>query len=431
MLKRQDGRCFIAKSLIFGIKAIKVKELSYPKDKIKILLVEGIHQSAIEEFHRKGYTNIDSQKDAMTEEELLACIEDYHIIGLRSKTNLTAPVLEKAKKLLCVGAFCIGTNQIDLAKATELGIPVFNSPYSNTRSVAELIIANSIMLLRRIPEKNKKAHEGIWLKDAKSSYELRGKTIGIIGYGHIGTQVSVMAESMGLRVIYYDVEPKLPLGNARSVSMEELLSTADIVTLHVPGTAQTHMMMGEEQFVQMKDGVIFQNLARGTVVDIDALRAAYLSGKVGGAAIDVFPVEPKQKGPGFESPLQGLENMILTPHIGGSTQEAQENIGSEVAVKLTAFLDNGSSIGSRSIPELSLPVQSDTRRILHIHTNMPGILSKINNILSSHSVNILGQYLKTNESIGYVVLDVAGDATLEALEEIKQVEHTIKARILF
>lgn len=407
------------------------KELSYPKDKIKILLLEGIHASAVEEFNRKGYHNITSIKDAMTEEELLACVEDYHIIGIRSKTNLTAPVLEKARRLLSIGAFCIGTNQIDLAKATELGIPVFNSPYSNTRSVAELIIANAIMLLRRIPEKNKHAHVGTWLKDAKRSYELRGKTLGIIGYGHIGTQVSVMAESLGMRVVYYDIEPKLPLGNARSVEMSELLAISDVVTLHVPGTPQTHMMIGAKEFEQMKDGVIFQNLARGTVVDIDALKAAYDSGKVGGAAIDVFPVEPKQKGPGFVSPLQGLDNMILTPHIGGSTQEAQENIGAEVAVKLTAYLDNGSTIGSRTVPELNLPIQSNTRRILHIHTNMPGILSKINNILSGHQVNILGQYLKTNESIGYVVLDVSGDATMEALEEIKQVEHTIKARILF
>jgi D-3-phosphoglycerate dehydrogenase / 2-oxoglutarate reductase len=408
------------------------KELSYPKEKIRILLLEGLHPSAINEFRKKGYTNIDSQKDAMTEEELLNCIEDYHIIGIRSKTNITAAVLEKARKLMSIGAFCIGTNQIDLAKATELGIPVFNSPYSNTRSVAELIIANSIMLLRRIPEKNKMAHMGTWLKDAKQSYELRGKTIGIIGYGHIGTQVSVMAESMGMRVIYFDVEPKLPLGNARSVDeLEDLLKEADVVTLHVPATPETKNMIGKKEFDLMKDGVIFQNLARGSVVDIDALKAAYESGKVGGAAIDVFPVEPKQKGPGFESPLQGLDNMILTPHIGGSTQEAQENIGVEVGSKLVAYMDTGSTIGSKTIPELNLPVQSNTRRILHIHTNMPGILSQINNILSSHNVNILGQYLKTNETIGYVVLDVAGDATLEALEALKQVNHTIRARILF
>jgi D-3-phosphoglycerate dehydrogenase len=333
---------------------------------------------------------------------------------------------------LAIGAFCIGTNQIDLNESTDLGISVFNSPYSNTRSVAELIIANSVMLLRRIPEKNIKAHEGEWLKDAVRSYELRGKTIGIIGYGHIGTQVSIMGESMGLKVIYYDVEPKLPLGNAKQVdSLETLFKESDIVTLHVPGTPITKMMIGKEQFDLMKEGVIFQNLSRGTVVDIDALKVAIDSGKVGGAAIDVFPVEPKAKGEKFVSPLQGLYNVILSPHIGGSTQEAQENIGAEVAVKLVAFLDNGSTIGSKTIPELNLPIQSNTRRILHMHKNVPGILSQINQILSSYHVNIVAQYLKTNEKIGYVVLDIEGDATNEALEALKLVENTIKVRVLF
>ena len=298
------------------------KEVSFPKDKIKILLLEGLHQSAFNEFHKKGYAAIDSYKEAMTEQELLDCIENYHIIGIRSKTTLTATVLEKAKKLMTIGCFCIGTNQVDVAKATELGIPVFNSPYSNTRSVAELIIGNSIMLLRRIPEKNKYMHEGNWQKTAAGSYELRGKTIGIIGYGHIGTQVSVMGESMGLKVIYYDIEPKLPLGNANSVdTIEELLQRSDIVTLHVPATAQTKKMIGSNQFALMKDGVIFQNLSRGSVVDIDALTNAVKSGKVSGAAIDVFPTEPKQNGKGFESPLVGLDSVILTPHVGGSTQE--------------------------------------------------------------------------------------------------------------
>ncbi|MCO5231722.1 MAG: phosphoglycerate dehydrogenase [Chitinophagales bacterium] len=408
------------------------KELSYPKDKIKILLLEGIHQSAIDEFEKRGYTNIDAHKGAMSQEELLECVENYHIIGLRSKTTLTAPVIEKAKKLMAIGAFCIGTNQIELNTATDLGISVFNSPYSNTRSVAELIIANSIMLLRRIPEKSKKAHDGVWLKDAVKSYEMRGKTIGIIGYGHIGTQVSVMGESMGLRVLYYDVEPKMPLGNARQVvSLEELFENSDIVTLHVPATPLTKMMIGKSQFDLMKEGVIFQNLSRGTVVDIDALRDAIVSGKVGGAAVDVFPVEPKEKGEMFVSPLQGLDNVILSPHIGGSTLEAQETIGAEVASKLIGYLDNGSSIGSKTIPEISLPIQSNTRRILHIHKNVPGILSQINQILSGYQINIVGQYLKTNEDIGYVVLDVSGDATAEALEALKHVEYTIKARILF
>ncbi len=409
------------------------KEVSFPKDKIKILLLEGLHPSAFNEFAKKGYTNIDSSKDAMTEEELLNCIENYHIIGIRSKTILTAAVFEKAKKLVTVGCFCIGTNQVDLAKATSLGIPVFNSPYSNTRSVAELIIGNSIMLLRKIPEKNKHAHAGTWLKDAKGCYELRGKTIGIVGYGHIGTQVSVMAEGMGLKVIYYDIESKLPLGNATAVdTLDELLQRSDIVTLHVPGTPQTKNMIGEKEFAMMKDGVIFQNLSRGTIVDIDALKNAYDSGKIAGAAIDVFPVEPKQKGPGFVSPLQGLENIILTPHIGGSTQEAQENIGIEVSVKLTGYMDTGATLGSKTVPELSLPLQQNTRRVLHIHHNVPGVLSEINSILSKHEVNILAQYLKTNETIGYVVLDVdANAADIEMMEDLKKVKHTIKARILY
>lgn len=408
------------------------KEVSYPKDKIKILLLEGLHQSATDVFNKKGYTSIDSRKEAMTEEELLDCIENYHIIGIRSKTNLTAKVLEKAKKLHTIGCFCIGTNQVDLVKATELGIPVFNSPFSNTRSVAELIIANSIMLLRGIPYKNKYMHLGDWQKTAKKSYELRGKTIGIIGYGHIGSQVSVLAESMGLKVIYFDLEPKLPLGNAQAVdTLEELYKQADIITLHVPSTPQTKNMITAKDFGQMKDGVIFQNLSRGNVVDIDALKDAIESGKVEGASIDVFPTEPKQNGPGFESPLIGLDNVILTPHIGGSTQEAQENIGIEVSNKLTAFMDNGSTLGSKSVPELSLAPQHNTRRILHFHKNVPGVLSEINSILSKHNVNILGQYLKTDEKIGYVVLDVDAHADLDVVEDLKHVSNTIKTRILY
>jgi D-3-phosphoglycerate dehydrogenase len=408
------------------------KEISYPKEKIKILLLEGLHQSALNEFNKKGYTSIDYHKEAMTEDELLACIENYHIIGIRSKTNLTAKVLEKAKKLHTIGCFCIGTNQVDLQKATELGIPVFNSPYSNTRSVAELIIGNSIMLLRRIPEKTKLMHEGNWQKTAKASYELRGKTIGIIGYGHIGSQVSVMGESMGLKVMYFDVEPKLPLGNAQAVeTLEELYAKSDIISLHVPATPQTKNMIGEAAFAQMKDGVIFQNLARGTVVDIEALKNAILSGKVGGAAVDVFPTEPKQNGIGFESALVGLNNVILTPHVGGSTQEAQENIGIEVGAKLTSYLDNGSTLGSKSVPELSLAPQNNTRRVLHFHKNVPGVLSDINSILSKHNVNILAQYLKTNESIGYVVLDVDANADMEMMDDLKLVNNTIKTRILY
>lgn len=408
------------------------KELSFPKDRIRILMLEGLHQSAVNEFSKRGYENIDYHKDAMTEEELLACIGEYHIIGIRSKTQLTAAVLKEAKKLLTIGCFCIGTNQVDMKAATEMGIAVFNSPFSNTRSVAELVIAEAIMLLRRIPEKDKAAHKGIWLKEAKGSYELRGKTLGLIGYGHIGTQVSVMAESLGAKVIYYDVEAKLPLGNAHFTdTLDELLEASDIVSLHVPATPQTKNMMGREQFDKMKDGVIFINLSRGTVVDIAALKEAYETGKVAGAAIDVFPVEPKAKGPGFESQLQGLDNIILTPHIGGSTVEAQENIGLEVGAKLIAFLDAGTTVGSHSVPSLSLPLQHNTRRILHIHHNVPGVLSEINSILSRRNVNILGQYLKTNELIGYVVLDIDGNTDLDVFDELRQVNSTIKARILY
>lgn len=410
------------------------KITSYPKDKIKILLLEGVHQTAIDEFERRGYTNIDYKKGAYSEEELLDCIEDYHLIGIRSKTNLTKPVLEKATKLLAVGCFCIGTNQVDLQTAANEGIAVFNSPYSNTRSVAELIIAEAVMLLRRIPARDKAAHQGIWLKDARGSYELRGKKLGIVGYGHIGSQVSVLAEGMGLKVVYYDVEPKLPLGNATSVSsLEELMSTCDVVTLHVPETDQTKNMITAKELGWMKEGSIFLNLSRGTVVDIEALAAALKSEKIAGAAVDVFPLEPKEKSERFTSPLQGIDNVILTPHIGGSTQEAQENIGLDSAIKLSNYLDRGTTIGNHTVPALSLPLQSeDHHRILHIHKNVPGVLSEINSKLSALEVNVTGQFLKTSQNIGYVVLDVEGDtATLEALEELKQVKNTIRARILF
>jgi len=408
------------------------KELSYPKDRIRILLLEGLHQSTLREFQKKGYNNIDYHKDAMSESELLTCIEDYHIIGIRSKTQLTKQVLEQARKLLTIGCYCIGTNQVDLQTAAEAGIAVFNSPFSNTRSVAELVIAESIMLLRRIPEKDHAAHKGIWLKEAKGSFELRGKTIGIIGYGHIGTQVGVMAEALGLRVIYFDIEPKLPLGNAHSKeTLEEVLAESDIITLHVPATPETKNMMGTREFDKMKDGAVFINLSRGTVVDINALREAYINGKIAGAAIDVFPVEPKAKGPGFESPLQGLENILLTPHIGGSTMEAQENIGIEVTTKLISFLDSGSTVGSHALPPLSLPLQTNTRRILHIHRNIPGVLSEINKIMGDHGVNILGQYLKTTENIGYVVLDVDASTPEDVFDDLRHVKSTIKCRILY
>jgi D-3-phosphoglycerate dehydrogenase len=408
------------------------KVTSYPKDKIRILLLEGVHQSALDEFARRGYTNIQYEKGAFSEAELLDSIEDFHLLGIRSKTNVTKPVLEKARKLMGIGCFCIGTNQVDLQTATRRGVAVFNSPYSNTRSVAELIIAQSIMLLRRIPARDKAAHKGIWLKDAKGSYELRGKTMGIVGYGHIGSQVSVLAEAMGLKVIFYDIEPKLPLGNADKVnSLEELMKESDIVTLHVPATEETKEMITAREIAWMKEGSILQNLSRGTVVDINALREALLSGHLSGAAVDVFPKEPKTKDELFKSPLQELDNVILTPHIGGSTQEAQENIGLDAATKLSNYLDTGSTVGCHTIPALNLPLQKNTHRILHVHENIPGVLTEINTKLSDLNVNVTAQYLKTNEVIGYVVLDVEGSATLEAIEELKKTDHTIKSRILF
>ncbi len=404
---------------------------SFPKDKIKILLLEGVHQRSIEELNKRGYSNIDYHKSAMSEEELLACIEDYHIIGIRSKTRITDKVIEKAHKLMAIGCFCIGTNQVNLEAAKEKGIAVFNSPYSNTRSVAELIIAESVMLLRRIPVRDKAAHKGEWLKDAHGSYELRGKTMGIIGYGHIGSQVSVLAEAMGLKVIYYDVEPKLPLGNASAVaSLEELMQTSDIVTLHVPATPQTKNMITDKELSYMKEGSFFLNLSRGTVVDLEALKNRLVSGQIAGAAVDVFPLEPKAKNEKFSSPLQEVDNVILTPHIGGSTQEAQENIGIDAAHKLSNYIDTGSTIGNHTVPALNLPTHQGAHRILHIHKNVPGVLSEINSKLSGLNVNVVGQYLNTNDKIGYVVLDVEG-ATLEALEVTKNVDNTIKARILF
>lgn len=405
---------------------------SYPKSKIKILLLEGLHQSAVDTFQKQGYSQIQYHKAAMSEEELLEVVEDVHLIGIRSKTNITKKVLEKANKLLSIGCYCIGTNQVDLRTATERGVAVFNSPYSNTRSVAELIIAEAIMLLRRIPERDKAAHIGGWQKDAKKSYEARGKTLGIIGYGHIGMQVSVLAEAMGMKVIYYDIIPKLPMGNAHAVdSIDELLSSSDIVSLHVPATPETKKMIKARELNLMKPGAIFLNLSRGSVVDIPALRDAIFSGHLGGAGVDVFPEEPKGKDDRFTSPLQNLDNVILTPHIGGSTLEAQENIGYDVSQKLANYVDTGGTVGSHTVPEIHLPMQKGWHRILHIHQNVPGVLSELNSKLSGLNVNITAQYLKTNETIGYVVLDVEGSATREALEKAKEIKNTIKARILF
>ncbi|MBK7433872.1 MAG: phosphoglycerate dehydrogenase [Chitinophagaceae bacterium] len=393
------------------------KITSYPKDKIKILFLENISDVAVGHFTSAGYGHVKKISRAMSEEELISAVKDVHLLGIRSKTQVTKKVLEAATKLQAIGCFCIGVNQVDLKAATQQGVAVFNAPYSNTRSVAELVIGASIMLIRRIIDKNKAAHEGVWLKEASGSYELRGKTLGIIGYGNIGKQVSVLAESLGMKVIFYDIETKLPLGNAEDKkSFREVVSQSDIVTLHVPELPGTRNLVNKQSLKYFKKGSILINYARGEVVDLDALRKCLLAGDLSGAAVDVFPVEPEKNGDLFSSPLQGLSNVLLTPHIGGSTQEAQHNIGDDVSGKLFNYLEKGISTGSHSIPALALPPQEGTHRILHIHKNVPGVLSEINTQLSRNKINILGQYLKTNDSIGYVVLDVDKGLSKHALE---------------
>jgi D-3-phosphoglycerate dehydrogenase len=405
---------------------------SYPKEKIKILLLENISDTAVKNFTRFGYTNVQKLTKALSEDELVAAVKDVHLIGIRSKTQVTKRVLEAGKKLQGIGCFCIGVNQVDLDAATECGVAVFNAPYSNTRSVAELVIGASIMLIRRIPDKNNAAHKGQWMKDAKGSYELRGKTLGIIGYGNIGSQVSVLAESLGMKVIFYDVETKLPLGNATDArTLKDLLGTADIVTLHVPETEQTKNLINKSNLKHCKKGSIIINYARGEVMDLQALAKCLESGQLSGAAVDVFPVEPEKNGDIFQSPLQGLPNVLLTPHIGGSTEEAQQNIGEDVSNKLLNFLEKGITFGSHTVPVLSLPPQAGSHRILHIHRNVPGVLSAINGELSRHKINIVGQYLKTNEQIGYVVVDVDKQLSKKAEVLLKDVDETIKVRLLY
>jgi D-3-phosphoglycerate dehydrogenase len=405
---------------------------SLEKAKIKILLLEGVHQSAIEALNAAGYENIEYHKTALPEDELIEKISEAHFIGIRSRTQLTAKVLEHANKLVAIGCFCIGTNQVDLEAASSKGIVVFNAPYSNTRSVAELVLGELILLLRGIPEKNAVSHRGGWMKSAVGSFETRGKRLGIVGYGSIGTQLSVLAESLGMEVCFYDIITKLPLGNARQVkSLEELLSTCDVISLHVPETPSTKMMIGAEEIEQIKKGAIFLNASRGTVVDLEALAESIKAGNIAGAAIDVFPVEPKGNAEEFVSPLRGLDNVILTPHIGGSTMEAQENIGVEVAVKLIQYSDIGTTTAAVNFPEVALPAQADTHRILHIHENRPGVLSKINSIFSDNGINISGQFLRTTEKLGYMVMEVDADMGEIALEKVKEVDGTIKARVLF
>ena len=405
---------------------------SLDKAKIKFLLLEGVHTSAVEMLRNAGYSQIESLPSALPEAQLKEKIADVHFLGIRSRTQLTEEVFAQAHKLAAVGCFCIGTNQVDLQAARARGVAVFNAPYSNTRSVAELVIAEAILLLRGVPAKNAAAHRGGWLKTAENSYEIRGKTLGVVGYGAIGTQLSVLAEGLGMHVLFHDVVAKLPLGNARQVAnLQELLAASDIVTLHVPETPSTQWMLGAAQIAAMKPGSILLNASRGTVVEIDPLAEAIRSGKLLGAAIDVFPVEPRGNKDEFLSPLRGLDNVILTPHIGGSTLEAQANIGIEVAEKLVRYSDTGTTTSSVNFPEVALPSHPGKHRLLHVHHNVPGVLSEINRIFSDNQINIASQYLQTNEKIGYVVIDLDAGSSELALEKLAQVPGTIRSRVLF
>jgi D-3-phosphoglycerate dehydrogenase len=409
-----------------------MKPTSLQKSKIKFLLLEGLHQSAMSTLQQAGYTNVEYLKTSLPEDQLIEKIRDVHFVGIRSRTQLTSEVFAAADKLQAVGCFCIGTNQVDLNAALIRGIPVFNAPFSNTRSVAELVIGQAILLLRGIPEKNAQAHRGIWQKIATGSYETRGKKLGLIGYGNIGSQLSVLAESMGMKVFLYDIVTKLPLGNATQLSsLKQLMATCDIVSLHVPETPQTENMIGAEQIAWMKKGSILMNASRGSVVDIDALAAALHSGHLSGAAIDVFPVEPRSNEDEFVSPLRQFDNCILTPHVGGSTMEAQENIGLEVSEKLIKYSDNGSSFTAVNFPEVALPAHPDMHRLLHIHKNIPGVLSAINSIFSSNGINIRSQYLQTNDEIGYVVTDIDVKYSKVALSQLNEIKGTIRCRVLF
>ncbi|AEI36000.1 phosphoglycerate dehydrogenase [Francisella salina] len=410
-----------------------MSQLSLNKKKIPILLLEGIHLNALETFKAAGYENIELLNTALEGEELINKLKDFKIVGLRSRTQLTKEVLEKSPHLTAIGCFCIGTNQVDLKTAQNLGIPVFNAPFSNTRSVAELVLAEAILLIRNVIDKNAKTHRGEWHKSADNANEVRGKTLGIIGYGHIGMQLGILAESVGLNVIFYDVEEKLPLGNANAVeSLETLLKNSDVVSLHVPQLSTTANMISTKELSFMKENSVLINASRGNVIDIAALVEVLESGKLKGAAIDVFPKEPSAKGEIFESPLRGFDNVFLTPHIGGSTIEAQENIANEVSAKLIKYSDNGSTLNAVNFPELSLPSHTETHRILHIHQNIPGTMNELNKILAAKNINVEGQYLRTLEDIGYVVMDIksTSDEARDLVDEFKKIKTTIKARFL-
>ncbi|QGG79294.1 phosphoglycerate dehydrogenase [Litorivicinus lipolyticus] len=405
--------------------------VSFAKDRVKILLLEGIHQSAAQAFHDAGYHNVELLPTALNEDDLIKKIQGVHFIGIRSRTQLTAKVLNAADRLIAAGCFCIGTNQVDLDAAKRNAVVVFNAPYSNTRSVAELVLAEAIILLRGIPEKNAVAHRGGWLKSAKNSFEIRGKTLGIIGYGSIGSQLSVLAESLGMRVIFHDMVSKLPLGNASQVPLDSLLAKSDVVSLHVPELDSTKNMIGAAEIAKMKATSVLINASRGTVVDIDALADALREKRMLGTAVDVFPIEPKGNDDEFISPLRAFDNALLTPHVGGSTMEAQVNIGIEVAEKLIRYSDNGSTLTSVNFPEVALPPHPNHHRLLHVHENVPGVLSAINSVFAEAGINIGSQFLQTDDAIGYVVIDVDASNSEEAMDRLQSIDHTIRVRRLF
>jgi D-3-phosphoglycerate dehydrogenase len=409
-----------------------MKQQSLQKSKIKFLLLEGVHQSAIDALAKAGYTNVVTYPKALPSDDLKKEIKDAHFVGIRSRTQLSAEIFEAADRLVAIGCFCIGTNQVDLEAAAKRGVPVFNAPFSNTRSVAELVMAEVILLLRGVPQRSAAAHRGEWQKSATGAFECRGKTLGIIGYGNIGMQLGVIAESLGMKVVYFDVESKLPLGNAQpKATLSALLKEAHVVSLHVPQHASTELLIGRGEIAEMRSGSILINASRGNVVDLDALAEALNGSHIGGAAIDVFPVEPRSNNDEFISPLRGLDQCILTPHIGGSTQEAQENIGVEVAEKLTRYSDNGTTISAVNFPEVALPEHEGKHRLLHVHQNIPGIMSAINQVFSESSVNVSGQYLQTMGDTGYVVIDIETDYSKTLINELSSIEGTLRTRVLF
>ena len=409
-----------------------MKQQSLQKSKIKFLLLEGVHQSAIDALAKAGYTNLVTYPKALPTEDLKQEIKDAHFVGIRSRTQLSEDVLTAAERLVAIGCFCIGTNQVDLEAAARRGIPVFNAPFSNTRSVAELVMAEVILLLRGVPQRSAAAHRGEWQKSATGSFECRGKTLGIIGYGNIGMQLGVIAESLGMKVVYFDVQSKLPLGNAQpKATLRALLEESHVVSLHVPQHASTELLIGRQEIAAMRSGAMLINASRGNVVDLDALAEALNGNHIGGAAIDVFPVEPRSNNDEFHSPLRGIDQCILTPHIGGSTQEAQENIGVEVAEKLTRYSDNGTTTSAVNFPEVALPEHEGKHRLLHVHQNIPGIMSAINQVFSDSSVNVSGQYLQTMGDTGYVVIDIESDYSSTLINQLSAIEGTLRTRVLF